>query len=283
MNTESIKTFIMLSRLKNFTRTAERMYVAQSTVTNRIAELENETGQKLFTRKQGGVELTQEGQLFLSYALRINELEESFIREVNSAARYERQLRVGAINAVYESGLYPIVSKFFREHRDIAVNVVPYHTIDLLQALQDNIIDVAFSYLPLKKTGFCNKRFSTDKLVLLAAPQINAFPKGIRKEELVGCEYLMCNFAFGEAGEFVRSLFPPRHAFRFEIDNSGKVARYLLDGLGYSFLPYKMAEKEIEEGKLQIIRPLDFSVPEIVSYCVYRRGNALAEQFLSTL
>lgn len=44
MNTESIKTFIMLSKMKNFTRTAERMYVAQSTVTNRICELENETG-----------------------------------------------------------------------------------------------------------------------------------------------------------------------------------------------------------------------------------------------
>ena len=44
MNSEGIKTFIMLSKLKNFTRTAERMYVAQSTVTNRIAELECETG-----------------------------------------------------------------------------------------------------------------------------------------------------------------------------------------------------------------------------------------------
>ena len=74
MNSEGIKTFIMLSKLKNFTRTAERMYVAQSTVTNRIAELESETGQKLFVRRQGGVELTEEGQLFLSYALRINEL-----------------------------------------------------------------------------------------------------------------------------------------------------------------------------------------------------------------
>ena len=36
MNSEGIRTFIMLSKLKNFTRTAERMYVAQSTVTNRI-------------------------------------------------------------------------------------------------------------------------------------------------------------------------------------------------------------------------------------------------------
>lgn len=280
VNTESIKTFILLSKLKNFTRTAERMYVAQSTVTNRIAELESETGQKLFVRRQGGVELTDEGQLFLSYALRINDLEESFIQEVNSAARYEKQLRVGAINAVYESSLYPLLGNFFRENRDVSLKIVLGHSVDLLQMLQDSLIDVAFSYLPLKKTGFVSKRFSSDKLVLLASPSFNAFKKGIRKSELVACEYLMCNFAFGEAGEFVRSLFPPRHAFRFEIDNSGKVAQYLLDGLGYSFLPYRMAERAIRAGELETIRPLDFTVPEIVSYCSYRKGNALAEQLV---
>ena len=31
---------------------------------------------------------------------------------------------------------------------------------------------------------------------------------------------------------------------------------------------------------LAVIRPIDFSVPEIVSYCVYRRGNGLAESLL---
>ena len=123
-----------------------------------------------------------------------------------------------------------------------------------------------------------SRRFSSDRLVLLASPAVNAYKKGIRKEELISCEYLMCNFAFGEAGEFVRSLFPPRHAFRFEIDNSGKVAQYLTDELGYSFLPYKMAEGLIAAGRLEEIKPLDFTVPEIVSYCVYRRGNALAEE-----
>ena len=149
-----------------------------------------------------------------------------------------------------------------------------------MQMLQDSIIDVAFCYLPLKKSGFVSRRFAEDKLVLLAAPERNEFKKGIRKAELAECEYLMCNFAFGEAGEFIRSLFPPRHAFRFEIDNSGKVAQYLLDGVGYSFLPYKMAEKDISAGRLEIIRPLDFSVPEIVSYCSYRKGNALAEALI---
>ena len=281
MNSDGIKTFIMLSKLKNFTRTAERMYVAQSTVTNRIAELENETGQKLFVRRQGGVELTEEGQLFLSYALRINDLEESFIQEVNSAARYEKQLRVGCINAVYESSLFPLLSRFFSDNRDVSLKVVLGHSADLLQMLQDSIIDVAFSYLPFKKAGFTSRRFSQDRLLLLASPSANAYKGGIRKQELASCEYLMCNFAFGDAGEFVRSLFPPRHAFRFEVDNSGKVIEYLLAGLGYSFLPAKMAERELKEGKLEVIRPLDFAVPELISYCAFRRGNALAEALLA--
>lgn len=281
MNSDGIKTFIMLSKLKNFTRTAERMYVAQSTVTNRIAELENETGQKLFVRRQGGVELTEEGQLFLSYALRINDLEESFIQEVNSAARYEKQLRVGCINAVYESSLFPLLSRFFSDNRDVSLKVVLGHSADLLQMLQDSIIDVAFSYLPFKKAGFTSRRFSQDRLLLLASPSANAYKGGIRKQELASCEYLMCNFAFGDAGEFVRSLFPPRHAFRFEVDNSGKVIEYLRAGLGYSFLPAKMAERELKEGKLEAIRPLDFVVPELISYCAFRRGNALAEALLA--
>lgn len=281
MNSDGIKTFIMLSKLKNFTRTAERMYVAQSTVTNRIAELENETGQKLFVRRQGGVELTEEGQLFLSYALRINDLEESFIQEVNSAARYEKQLRVGCINAVYESSLFPLLSRFFSDNQDVSLKVVLGHSADLLQMLQDSIIDVAFSYLPFKKAGFTSRRFSQDRLLLLASPSANAYKGGIRKQELASCEYLMCNFAFGDAGEFVRSLFPPRHAFRFEVDNSGKVIEYLRAGLGYSFLPAKMAERELKEGKLEAIRPLDFVVPELISYCAFRRGNALAEALLA--
>lgn len=281
MNTDSIKTFIMLSKLKNFTRTAERMYVAQSTVTNRIVELENETGKRLFVRRRGGVELTEEGELFLGYAERIVELEESFIQQVNASAKFGGKIRIGTINAIYESDLYPLISGFYREHPDVSVKVVLGHSADLLRMLQDEVVDVAFSYIPLKKAGFVSRRFSEDRLVLFAAPGANPYKEGITKAQLVASRYLMCNFAFGDAGEFVRSLFPPRHAFGFEIDNSSKVIDYLKDGLGCSFLPAKMAEKELAAGELEAIRLLDFTAPEIVSYCSYQKGNTQAEFFAS--
>lgn len=49
MNIENLKTFITLSELKNFTQTADRYYIVQSTVTNRIMELEKGLGKKLLS------------------------------------------------------------------------------------------------------------------------------------------------------------------------------------------------------------------------------------------
>lgn len=44
MDIENLKTFLILANTKNFTRTANQIFVAQSTITNRIHELERELG-----------------------------------------------------------------------------------------------------------------------------------------------------------------------------------------------------------------------------------------------
>ena len=73
MNTEELKTFIYLSKVKNFTLAAEQLFIAQSTVTNRISELEKEVGKRLFSRGSKTVTLTEAGEIFLRYAERILE------------------------------------------------------------------------------------------------------------------------------------------------------------------------------------------------------------------
>ena len=65
MNTEELKTFIFLSKVKNFTLAAEQLLIAQSTVTNRISELEKEVGKRLFHRGSKTVTLTEAGEIFL--------------------------------------------------------------------------------------------------------------------------------------------------------------------------------------------------------------------------
>ena len=61
MDIESLNTFLTLAETKSFTKTANQLFVAQSTVTNRINELEKELKLSLFSRTNRSVKLTLEG------------------------------------------------------------------------------------------------------------------------------------------------------------------------------------------------------------------------------
>ena len=272
MNTEELKTFIFLSKVKNFTLAAEQMFIAQSTVTNRISELEKEVGKRLFSRGSKTVTLTEEGKIFLKYAERIIELQETSVEEMNAVSAYSRKFAVGAINATYESYVRPLIDNCLKNNNITSVKVVLGHSIDLIQLLQDNVLDLVFSSIPLKRTGYVCEVFDSDRLVLVTGKGANAYPDGITEDQLTHIPYLMCNFALSEVGAFIRSLFPKNYVFRLEVDNSSKLFHYLEQGFGYSFLPYKMIKSELDAGRFKEVPLKDFSAPQVMTYLLYRQG-----------
>lgn len=283
MNTQNLKTFLILSKLRNFSLTAEKLFVAQSTVTNRIAELEKEIGKKLFIRDKKHVKLTSEGILFKKYAKRILELEKNAIQEMTEADFYKNTLRIGSANTIYECHLYPIIYSFLLSSHDTSVKVILNHSQDLLQILEDQLLDIVFSYIFFKKPGYQCIPFVSDKLLLVTSPKNNSFVNGIYKNDLLKIDYLMCDLVLQETGQFIRTLFPPYYQFLFEIDNSTKLIQYLLDGIGYSFLPRSIVESHIESNSLIYIPLIDFDAPQINSYFIYRTNNHPVQKFLSML
>lgn len=139
--------------------------------------------------------------------------------------------------------------------------------------LQDGLLDVVYSYLPLVKNGYKSDVFATDALVLVTSPNTNRYHNGIHKEELTEIPYLFCNFALQEVGLFIRELFPSFNQFHFEIDNSTKLLQFLLDGIGYSFLPESLVTPYILTGELETVPLLDFKTPKINSYRIYNEMN----------
>ena len=107
----------------------------------------------------------------------------------------------------------------------------------------------------------------------------NEYPNGVSKDQLVKLPYLMCDFTLSEAGVFIRSLFPKNHVFRLEVDNSSKLFPYLENGLGYSFLPYKLVEEKLKNGELEEVKLQDFTAPKVTTYLIYKHGYDV-EKFL---
>ena len=272
MNTEELKTFIFLSKVKNFTLAAEQLFIAQSTVTNRINELEKEVGRKLFTRDSKTVKLTEAGEIFSRYAERILELQNTSIEEMSALSNHSRKFSIGAINASYEVYVKPLVDECLKNNSVTSIKVMLGHSLDLIQQLQDNMLDMVFSAIPLKKLGFTCDVYDVDRVALVCKKGLNEYPDGISKPQLSKLPYLMCDFTLSEAGVFIRSLFPNNHVFRLDVDNSSKLLPYLENGLGYSFLPYKLVKDKIESGVLEEVKLKDFSAPNVTTYLLYRQN-----------
>ena len=272
MTTVELQTFIFLSKVKNFTLAAEQLLIAQSTVTNRISELEKELGKKLFTRGSKTVKLTEAGEIFLRYAERILELQSTSIEEMNALSSHSRKFSVGAINATYETYVKPLVDECLKDNTMTSIKVMLGHSLDLIQSLQDNMLDMVFSAIPLKRIGYNCDVFDVDRVTLVCKKGANEYPDGVTKDQLAKLPYLMCDFTLSEAGVFIRSLFPRNHIFRLDVDNSSKLLPYLENGLGYSFLPYKLIKDKLEAGVLEEVPLKDFAAPNVTTYLIYRQN-----------
>ncbi|HWT73681.1 MAG TPA: LysR family transcriptional regulator [Mobilitalea sp.] len=268
MNSDMLNTFIQLADYKNYTQTANSLFVAQSTVTNRILELEAELGKPLFIRSKKQLQLTQEGEHFLIYAKRILELENLARKEINSLNQYKHSIRIGTTNTIYDCYLANKTVTFVNNNPDIKMNITIGHSLPLLQMLLDKAIDIAFTYVPCHKREVTCSTFRKEQLILVTHKLNLIYKNGITQKELEKIPYYYCDFTFQEVGSYIKDLFPKGHPFPFEIDRSANLLPYLKSGTGYSFLPASLVNQELQSEELIQIPILDFTIPEICSYVI---------------
>ena len=110
---KEVETFLELFRTRNITRTAELMYVSQSTVSNRLKSLENELGCQLIVRTRGHrvVQLTRQGEEFIQIAERWKEL---FDETERLKASSLSALRIATGESTYYTWIAPFSAQFLR-------------------------------------------------------------------------------------------------------------------------------------------------------------------------
>ena len=126
MEYETLKTFVELAQIKNFTKAAEKLHVVQTTVSSRISVLEKELGTALFERTNKQVRLTKQGELFLPYAQRIIDLSDESAYRLKTSLFYKHYLTIGGIDIIWRIGLSALISEYLVENPNVAINSETY-------------------------------------------------------------------------------------------------------------------------------------------------------------
>ena len=136
-----LRTFVAVCRQGSFSRVAAQTGRTQSALSMQMRRLESLVEKHLFRRTGRGVLPTEEGELFLSYAMRILALSD----EAHTRLRDEDisgSVRIGLSEEVANAALPAALARLRREHRDVRLDVVVEHSVSLGRLWSEEELDI---------------------------------------------------------------------------------------------------------------------------------------------
>lgn len=254
MEIKNIQTFLCVAELKSFTKAAEEMNYAQSTVTTQVQQLERELGFPLFDRIGKHVSLTALGTEFLSHAYKIV----SMIDRVSSLNKNLKELRgtlrVGVLESLLLSSVLKVLPEFKKNFPKIDIKLKIGQATELLHQLKENTLDMVYITTDSETDGELNCCYKhAEELVFICstehplAKQKNIPLERLFEEEFIVTEHTgICYTKLQEIAKKSRCV--PRDAI--EIDSIVAVTHMVKNNMGLGFLPECALKDLLESGKL---------------------------------
>ncbi|HEX4725646.1 MAG TPA: LysR family transcriptional regulator [Pseudonocardiaceae bacterium] len=144
MQFQQLAYFVAVAETRHFTRAAERMRVAQPSLSQQVRALERDVGAALFHRIRGNVTLTEAGETLLPIARRILAETETAYRAVRELDELGRgRVRLGATPSLCTGLLPTMLATFRQDYPGIELVVRESGSRDLQAELSEGTLDLA--------------------------------------------------------------------------------------------------------------------------------------------
>jgi DNA-binding transcriptional LysR family regulator len=186
MDIRQLNTFRRVAEKLNFTRAAEQLHLAQSSVSAHIRGLERELGVMLFDRIGKQVFLTDAGKKLYSYACKIDKMTEE-IRSVVAGEQYlQGSLTIRMPESLANAYMPEVIEKYQLQYKDVRLNFINCSDRELARELSTGRIDIALLMtddLSMKDVNI--EYLKTEPLTLCSSPHHPLAQKGwIHPEDL---------------------------------------------------------------------------------------------------
>jgi DNA-binding transcriptional LysR family regulator len=273
--------FLAAAEEEHFHRAARRLGIAQSAVSRRISQLEEELGGvTLFERLPRGVRLTESGRTFLKDVQAImNQVEKARRRLAEGRPGAPGVLNVGYNQAVPRHRFLAEAFRRFRQQfRGATLRLHPTDAAAQLAALASGELDAAFLYGVNETTELAGLDvFVEDFLLVMPGSHPLAARPVIALRELADEDFVW--FRRSTAGvdlhdlliaECERRGFSPRIVL--ETHGTDSIYQFVASGTGVGFAPSSSAAMAPPNV---VLRPLaDFSVPFTLRLVWPRENNS---------
>lgn len=266
MNIKWLQTFIITAQYENLRKASELLFLTQPAVTKHIQRLEQQLHCSLFDRKGKQVILNAAGQRFLPIAQKIVETYETELQTFKAwQSGFTQQLTITVAPQIASSILPPIL-KDFRDHQPTIETLIQVaNSYEVIQHVLDGKADIGLTRTVATQANLKSELIFQEPVVLIApydaAPstenQIFDTYRLITHNHPVYWDDLLLD---------VTRHYP--HVKTFRVNQIEVTKKFIEQGLGISYLPYSMVEKELEEKLFKLIPSDTITTPISHTYVI---------------
>lgn len=164
---EHLKTFVAIANARGLTRASIAINVGQATLSRQLAALEKHLGCRLFHRSTRAINLTEQGEIYLRYAVRMLELSdeaEAELHENNAGLR--GSLRVACSNGFGRKFLIPALVPWYAMHPQLHIELL---LSDKVSQIIEERVDVAFRTAMLQESSLIARAVGVSRRILVAS------------------------------------------------------------------------------------------------------------------
>ncbi len=149
MQTTSLQAFITVAELDSFSRAAERLFLTQSAVSKRVANLEQELNCRLFDRIGHKLSLTEAGRTLLPRAKQIIAQVEDSQREIhNLSGAVSGMLSLGTSHHIGLHRLPDILKRYHHRYPEVEMNLQFMESEAAYEAISQGELELGVVTLP---------------------------------------------------------------------------------------------------------------------------------------
>ncbi len=291
MDLESLRLFVDLDETKSFSKTAERHFVSQSAVSQRIRGLETLFGHTLVERGKGrpGATFTEAGMRLLAGARDLLARADALKREMAELNDgVAGSLRVATVYSIGLHVLPPGLSAFYAAYPLVNVRVEYLRTDRIYEALLAGAIDLGIAACPRATPQIEVVPLADEPMTLILPPD---HPLAAREIVPLDALHGLPFIAFDPDIPTRRIIDERLRANGVVVnvvqafDNIETIKRVVEIGLGIAIVPEPTVRREVRDGTL-VARFLDGEAFTRPTGILLRKGRAKSNalvRFVETL
>ncbi len=269
MDLNDIVVFTKVAETKSFTGAADALGLPKSTVSRKLAQLEERLGVRLVQRTTRKLALTDIGETYYERCSRIVQdvlAAEQLVTDMQATPR--GRLRITATVDFSTRWLGDIVAAFLAIHPDINIEL---ESSDQIVDLIEDGFDVAVRFGPMPESTLIARRLCSLSLVLAASPAYLAKNPMRSIDDLDAAEHVLFTPTSATQAWTLHNG-DQTHEFgrpaRFASNNYGAVRDVALAGGGIALLSEFMVSEDLTAGRLVRVLP-EWSTKQTEVHAVY--------------